>query len=120
HICYPWERGETLDQILLHDQDFSVFRRSVPWRRNPKSLKRCGFAKTWIDLAHRLKSSDHQPRTYKQYEREGHLNDCEAIASDITISAGTRVAASRAERLGKMNAGMLEDRDRAERESGYH
>src|SRR4029434_7151789 len=91
HICYPWERGEALDQILLHDQDFSVFRRGVPWSRNPKSLKRCGLAKIWIYLAHRLKSSDHQPRTDKQYERERHLNDGEATASDIPIAADTRV-----------------------------
>src|ERR1044072_4757665 len=88
HICYPWERGEALDQILLHDQDFSIFRRGVAWSRNPKSLKRCGLAKTWIDLAHRLKTADHQPRTDQQDERQRHLNDGQDIASDISIAAG--------------------------------
>ena len=50
-------------------QDVSVFRRGVPWSRNPKSLKRCGLPKTWIDLAHRLKTADHQSRTDEQDER---------------------------------------------------
>src|SRR5215510_11669203 len=103
HICYPRERGEALDQILLHDQDFSVFRRSVPWSRNPKSLKSCGLAKTWIDLAHQLKTADHQPRADEQYNRHRHLNDGQGIASDIPIAAGTCCAASRAERLGDVN-----------------
>src|SRR6185369_8180734 len=117
HICYPRERGEALDQILLHDQDFSVFRRSVPWSRNPKRLKRRGLAKPWIDLAHRLKTADHQPRTDEQDERQRHLNDGQGIASDIPIAAGTCSAATRAERLGELNSGVLQDRDHAERES---
>src|SRR5215471_7702895 len=111
HICYPWERCEALDQILLHDQDFSVFRRGVTWSRNPKSLKRFGLAKTWVDLAHRLKTAGHQPRTDEQDERQRHLNDGKGIASDIPIAAGACSAATRAERLGEVNSGVFQDRD---------
>src|SRR6185503_2071504 len=104
HVCYPWERGEALDQILLHHQDFSVFRRGVPWSRNPKSLKRRRLAKTWIDLAHRLKTADHQPGTNEQDERQRHLKNGQGIASYVPITARACSAATRAERLGEVNS----------------
>ena len=77
----------------------------------------CASGEAGVHVPQRLERADHQAGADQQDQRQRHLHDHQNAARAMALLALAERAAAAAQRVGKVRARVLEDRNQAEEQS---